>query len=114
MSTVYITQEAKMRNPVTGVMENRLKLEDMYLYGKPIYLFPFGKLTMGFDSVVAILKERLRNFDDGDYLLPTGDPALMMAAAGVALEYNSGRAQVLRWDRKARDYDVIKLDLNGE
>lgn len=114
MSIIYVTQEAKVRNRVTGLLENRIKDEDMYFWGKPKYLFPFGKVTMDFDGVVAILRSQLRNFNDEDYILPTGDPALMIAAAGVALKTNNGKAQILRWDRQDQEYEVIKLNLNGE
>lgn len=54
--------------------------------------------------LVNRLRHELRNFSDEDYLLPTGSPAVIAAAAMVAAGYNRGRVRVLLWDRREHKY----------
>ena len=39
------------------------------------------------------LKRKLKDFDDGDYLLMMGDPAAMGIACCIAAEMNRGKIQ---------------------
>lgn len=57
------------------------------------------------------LKERMSTFTDEDYLLPLGDPALIAAAAGVALRQTGGLLRMLKWDRFTKDYIVTELKI---
>ena len=57
------------------------------------------------------LQQELKNFNDNDYLLLIGDPAIIAVAGAIASENNNGRFKVLKWDRNEMKYYDIEIDL---
>ena len=60
------------------------------------------------------LQQELRDFNDNDYLLLIGDPAIIAVAGAIASENNNGRFKVLKWDRNEMKYYDIEIDLRGK
>ena len=60
------------------------------------------------------LKQELKDFNDDDYLLLIGDPAIIAVAGAIASENNNGRFKVLKWDRNEMKYYDIEIDLRGK
>ena len=100
--TVFLVQE----NPYINV----LGAAD---YGDIVVLFESGQQIM-FSPQPAIrkLKRKLKDFDDGDYLLMMGDPAAMGIACCIAAEMNRGRFNILKWDKKQQRYYPVGINLN--
>ena len=100
--TVFLVQE----NPYINV----LGASD---YGDIVVLFESGQQIM-FSPQPAIrkLKRKLKDFDDGDYLLMMGDPAAMGIACCIAAEMNRGRFNILKWDKKQQRYYPVGINLN--
>jgi len=100
--TVFLVQE----NPYINV----LGAAD---YGDIVVLFESGQQIM-FSPQPAIrkLKRKLKDFDDGDYLLMMGDPAAMGIACCIAAEMNRGRFNILKWDKKQQRYYPVTINLN--
>ena len=59
------------------------------------------------------LKHELKDFNDNDYLLLMGDPAIIALAGAVASDVNGGKFKVLKWDRDEKRYYDIEIDLRG-
>jgi folate-dependent tRNA-U54 methylase TrmFO/GidA len=59
------------------------------------------------------LKHELKDFNDNDYLLLMGDPAIIAVAGAVASDVNGGRFKILKWDRDEKKYYDIEIDLRG-
>ena len=59
------------------------------------------------------LKHELKDFNDNDYLLLMGDPAIIALAGAVASDVNGGKFKVLKWDRDEKQYYDIEIDLRG-
>jgi hypothetical protein len=66
---------------------------------------------MAIQPVIRELTYKLRNYNDQDFLLFTGDPLAIALAAHAAAELNNGRLQVLKFDRFQNDYYLVKVDL---
>ena len=100
--TVFLVQENPYVN-VLGAAE----------YGDIVVLFESGQQIM-FSPQPAIrkLKRKLKDFDDGDYLLMMGDPAAMGIACCIAAEMNRGRFNILKWDKKQQRYYPVTINLN--
>ena len=60
------------------------------------------------------LQQELRDFNDNDYLLLIGDPAIIAVAGAIAADINNGRFKVLKWDRNEMKYYDIEIDLRGK
>ena len=99
MSTVYVVQE----NPKVDVVSaNRFgELKALADKREQVHLRP--------ENIINNLKRQLRCFNDDDYLLLLGDPALIGAAMTVASNYNNGNVNVLKWDRIEKMYYPVKL-----
>ena len=100
--TVFLVQE----NPYINV----LGAAD---YGDIVVLFESGQQIM-FSPQPAIrkLKRKLKDFDDGDYLLMMGDPAAMGICCCIAAEMNRGKFNILKWDKKQQRYYPVTINLN--
>ena len=59
------------------------------------------------------LKHALKDFNDDDYLLLIGDPAIIAVAGAIVSNINNGRFKVLKWDRDEKKYYDIEIDLRG-
>ena len=60
------------------------------------------------------LQHELKDFNDKDYLLLMGDPAIIAVAGAVASDVNGGRFKILKWDRDEKKYYDIEIDLRGK
>ena len=60
------------------------------------------------------LKHELKDFNDKDYLLLMGDPAIIAVAGAVVSDVNGGKFKVLKWDRDEKKYYDIEIDLRGK
>lgn len=99
---VYVVQEAPGRNllPATD-------------YGTVIVLLPPGNVAYSSAPTVRRLREKLKDFNDNDYLLLMGDPAAIAMAGAVASDNNRGRIKLLKWDRQEHRYYVVDVNLYG-
>lgn len=101
--TVFVVQESLGKN-ISGAGE----------YGELKVLLPPGQVAFSPGPTVRIIRQRLRNFCDEDYLIPIGDPAAIGIAFALAAHFNQGRFNVLKWDRQERLYIPIKVDIHGK
>jgi hypothetical protein len=53
----------------------------------------------------------LTNFTSGDYLLLTGDPAIIGVACSIVSDITTGKYKLLKWDKQERRYYPIEIDL---
>ena len=60
------------------------------------------------------LQQELKDFNDEDYLLLMGDPAIIALAGAVASDVNGGKFKVQKWDRDEKRYYDIEIDLRGK
>ena len=59
------------------------------------------------------LQQELKNFNDNDYLLLIGDPAIIALAGAIASDVNNRKFKVLKWDRDEKKYYDLEIDLRG-
>ena len=60
------------------------------------------------------LKKALKDFNDNDYLLLIGDPAIIGVCCAIASDINNGKFKVLKWDRNDKRYYDLEIDLRGK
>ena len=56
-------------------------------------------------------EEKLKNFKPHDYLLLTGDPAIIGVTCSIVSDMTSGNYNLLKWDRQERKYYPIAINL---
>ena len=54
---------------------------------------------------------KLKYFNDKDYLLLIGDPAAIGISVYYALHFNRGKANLLKWDNREHKYYNIEVEV---
>ena len=57
------------------------------------------------------LRKLLKNYNSEDYLLLTGDPALIGVACSIVSDITNGKYNLLKWDKQERQYYPITINL---
>jgi hypothetical protein len=63
--------------------------------------------------IVSQLRRKLRHYGDEDWLLALGDPAIIGIAFAIAAESNSGRVNLLKWDKREKTYYPVQITIRG-
>tara|TARA_R110001592_G_scaffold33763_7_gene116684 strand:- start:386 stop:736 length:351 start_codon:yes stop_codon:yes gene_type:complete len=106
--TVYCIQEPR------GTAEGMPKYDvlEALPYGEIEFLFSeFAQLVKSSGAAINLIRKKLQGFNDKDYLIAAGDPALIAMSCLVASDLNFGKVKLLKWDRKAGKYYPLSIDL---
>ncbi len=63
--------------------------------------------------VTQTLKQKLKDYQLSDYLLLTGDPAIIGVACSIVSEITNGKYNLLKWDKQERKYYPVEINLHG-
>ena len=105
---VYVIQE------VAGTQSGAPKINIMGAakYGKFEFLLPeFSQIIFSPGPLIFKLRKALKNFTTEDYLLLTGDPAIIGVACSIVSDMTNGRYNLLKWDKQERAYYPIEINL---
>ena len=107
-STVYVIQE------IAGTREGRPKINIMGAsqYGSFKFLLPeLSQIIFSPGPLIMKLRQGLKDYRSNDYLLLTGDPAIIGVACSIASDITNGKYNVLKWDKQERRYYPITINL---
>ena len=107
-SIVYVIQE------IAGTRSGNPKINIMGAsnYGKFKFLLPeFSQIIFSPGPLIYKLRQGLKNFKKKDYLLLTGDPAIIGVACSIVSDITSGKYNLLKWDKQERKYYPIEINL---
>ena len=77
-----------------------------------IFLLPeFSQMIFSPGPLIFKLRKGLRNYTPEDYLLLTGDPAIIGVACSIVSDITNGKYKVLKWDKQERKYYPIEINL---
>jgi hypothetical protein len=62
--------------------------------------------------IIRKLKRLLRNYTEKDYVLLTGDPAIIGVVCSIVSDMLNGKFKLLKWDRQERQYYPIEIDIH--
>ena len=106
---VYVVQE------IPGTKEGKPKINIMgaATYGTFKFLLPeLSQIIFSPGPLIYKLRQALKDFTENDYLLLTGDPAIIGVACSLASEMTNGKYKLLKWDRQERKYYPIEINLH--
>ena len=107
-STVYVIQEI----PGTQSGNPKINIMGASHYGQFKFLLPeFSQMIFSPGPLIFKLRKGLKNFKLGDYLLLTGDPAIIGVACSIVSDITNGKYNVLKWDKQERKYYPIEINL---
>ena len=106
--TVYVIQE------IPGTKEGRPKINIMgaQKFGKiKVLLREDSQMIFSPGPIIFELRKLLKDYTSEDYLLLTGDPAIIGVACSVVSDITHGKYNLLKWDRQERMYYPISINL---
>ena len=107
--TVYVIQE------IAGTREGRPKINIMGAaeFGTFKFLLPeLSQIIFSPGPLIFKLRKGLQNYKPRDFLLLTGDPAIIGVACSIVSDITNGKYQLLKWDKQERIYYSIKINLH--
>ena len=76
------------------------------------FLLPeFSQMIFSPGPLIFKLRKGLRNYTPEDYLLLTGDPAIIGVACSIVSDITNGKYNLLKWDKQERKYYTFAIDL---
>ena len=106
--TVYVIQEI----PGTRAGNPKINIMGASHYGQFKFLLPeFSQIIFSPGPLVYKLRQGLKNFKKKDYLLLTGDPAIIGVACSIVSDITNGKYNLLKWDKQERKYYPIEINL---
>ena len=99
---------------IPGTAEGRPKINIMGAseYGKFKFLLPeLSQIIFSPGPLIFKLRKELANYRKQDYLLLTGDPAIIGVACSIVSDITNGKYNLLKWDKQERKYYTIAIDL---
>ncbi len=106
--TVYVIQEI----PGTQAGNPKINIMGASHYGQFKFLLPeFSQMIFSPGPLIYKLRKGLKNYHVKDYLLLTGDPAIIGVACSIVSDITHGKYNVLKWDKQERKYYPIEINL---
>ena len=105
---VYVIQE------IAGTRDGRPKINIIGAsqYGSFKFLLPeLSQIIFSPGPLIMKLRQSLKDYRSDDYLLLTGDPAIIGVACSIVSDITTGKYNLLKWDKQERRYYPIKINL---
>ena len=106
---VYVIQE------IAGTRDGRPKINIMGAaeFGSFKFLLPeLSQIIFSPGPLIFKLREGLKSYRTKDFLLLTGDPAIIGVACSIVSDMTNGKYQLLKWDKQERKYYSIAINLH--
>ena len=106
--TVYVIQDI----PGSKVGAPKINIVGATQFGKLKVLLPENsQIILSPTYVITTLRQKLKDYNPKDYLLLTGDPAIIGVACSIVSDITNGKYNLLKWDKQERKYYPVEIDL---
>jgi len=105
---VYVIQEL----PGTKIGSPKFNIMGAQKYGNLKVLLPeHSQIILSPGPLIFKLRKLLDKYTPQDYLLLTGDPAIIGVACSIVADKTQGRFNLLKWDRQEKMYYPIEINI---
>ena len=109
MSKVYLTQQIPIDKETGQPKYNVLGAQK---YGDIETLLPmYSQIILSPGPLIIKLRTLLKNYTEEDYLLLSGDPAIIGVVCSLVSDTTNGRYKLLKWDRQEKTYYPIEINI---
>ena len=106
--TVYVIQDI----PGTKQGAPKINIIGATQFGKLQVLLPENsQIILSPTYVITTLRQKLKDYTPRDYLLLTGDPAIIGVACSIVSDITNGKFNLLKWDKQEKKYYPIEINL---
>jgi len=71
----------------------------------------YSQMILSPGPLIHKLRTLLKNITSEDYLLLSGDPAIIGVTCSVVADLTNGKYKLLKWDRQEKTYYPIEVDI---
>ena len=105
---VYVIQDI----PGTKIGMPKINIIGAREFGELKVLLPENaQIILSAGPLVFKLRKLLQDYKPKDYLLLTGDPAIIGVTCSIVSDITGGKYNLLKWDKQERRYYPIEIDL---
>ena len=106
---VYVIQEI----PGTTAGRPKINILGAAEFGTFKFLLPeLSQIIFSPGPLIFKLRKGLKNYTTEDFLLLTGDPAIIGVACSIVSDITNGKYKLLKWDKQERKYYSIDINLH--
>ena len=105
---VYVIQE------IAGTKDGKPKINILGAADDGSFKFLLPELSQMIFSpgpLIFKLRKGLKDYSTEDFLLLTGDPAIIGVACSIVSDITNGKFNLLKWDKQERKYYPIQINL---
>ena len=107
-SIVYVIQDV----PGSKIGAPKINIIGATQFGQLKVLLPENsQIILSPNYVITTLRNKLKDYTSKDYLLLTGDPAIIGVACSIVSDTTNGKYNLLKWDKQERRYYPVEIDL---
>jgi len=107
-SIVYVIQDI----PGTKQGAPKINIIGATQFGNLRVLLPENsQIILSPNYVITTLRQKLKDYTNRDYLLLTGDPAIIGVACSIVSDVTNGKYNLLKWDKQERRYYPVEINL---
>ena len=108
MSKVYLTQEI----PGSSIGQPKYNVLGEQKFGQIVTLLPEkSQIILSPGPLIQKLRTLLKDYTTDDYLLLSGDPAIIGVVCSVVSDITNGKYNLLKWDRQEKTYYPIEVNI---
>ena len=109
MSKVYLTQEI----PGTSIGQPKYNVLGAQKFGQIVTVLPEkSQIILSPGPLIHKLRTALKDYTTDDYLLLSGDPAIIGVVCSVVCDITNGKFNLLKWDRQEKVYYPVPINFN--
>ena len=105
---VYLTQEI----PGTSIGQPKYNILGAQKFGQIVTVLPEkSQIILSPGPLIHKLRNALKDYTTDDYLLLSGDPAIIGVTCSIVCDITNGKFNLLKWDRQEKTYYPIEVDI---
>ena len=108
---VFVPQEPSKHDKPSGLWVPTVNLQPATKHGEVIVMLPPQANRLHTVPLIHVMKDRMADYNEHDFIVAVGDPSLIAAAACIATRKTGGLLRMLKWDRIASDYLITEIKL---
>ena len=109
-------KEAQPNDPLVYVLQHpprNMNILGAAEFGNLVICLPeLSQMIFSSTPFIFKMKKNLKDFTPNDYILCTGDPAVIGLSTAIVSDNTNGQFNLLKWDKRERRYYPLRIDLH--